>query len=73
MNASDDGRDPDDGFAINAHVVGVGRDDLRRIRQGIAVARRLPRAASILGALRGHFLTVLTTDGVTAQAVLEMA
>jgi deoxyribonucleoside regulator len=61
-----------DGFAINEHVVGIGLDDLRRIPRVIAVARGLPKAASILGALRGRFMTVLATDDVTARAVLEM-
>lgn len=62
-----------EGFAINEHVIGIGLDDLRRIPRVIAVARGLPKAASILGALRGRFMTVLATDEVTARAVLALA
>lgn len=61
------------GFAINERVVGIGLDDLQRIPRVIAVARGLPKAASILGALRGRYLTVLATDDLTARAVLALA
>ncbi len=56
--------------AINQRVIGIGLEDLKRIPRVVAVARGLPKATSILGALRGRFLTVLATDDVTAQAVL---
>ncbi len=58
------------GFEINQQVVGIELADLRRIPRVIAVARGLVKARSILGALRGHYLTVLATDDVTAQAIL---
>jgi len=60
-------------FAINRRVVGIDLHDLRRIPRVLAVARGLPKAVSILGALRGGYLTVLATDDITARAVLELA
>ena len=60
------------GFPINQRVIGISLDDLRSIPRVIAVARGLPKAASILGALRGRLLTVLATDDVTARAVLAI-
>ena len=60
----------DEGFAINERVVGIALDDLRRLPRVVAVARGLPKALSILAALRGGYMTVLATDDVTARAVL---
>lgn len=60
-------------FAINRNVVGIDLHDLRQVPRVLAVARGLPKAASILGALRGGYLTVLATDDITAGAVLELA
>ena len=61
------------GYAINERVIGIALDDLRRIPRVIAVARGLPKARSILAALRGGYLTVLATDDITARAVMEAA
>ena len=61
-----------DGIEINQRIIGIELDDLRRIPQVLAVARGTTKAASILGALRGRFLTVLATDDVTARAVLAL-
>lgn len=61
-----------DGIEINERIIGVELDDLRRIPQVLAVARGIPKAASILGALHGKFLTVLATDDATARAVLTL-
>lgn len=61
-----------DGIEINGRIIGVELDDLRRIPQVLAVARGIPKAASILGALHGKFLTVLATDDATARAVLAL-
>ncbi|MCS6826212.1 MAG: sugar-binding transcriptional regulator [Caldilinea sp.] len=60
-------------FDINARVIGIDLPDLRKIPRVIAVARGLPKAMSILGALRGRYMTVLATDDQTAQAVLALA
>src|SRR5690606_14158686 len=56
-------------FDINRRVVGIDLHDLRRVPRVLAVARGTPKAASILGALRGGYLTVLATDDITARAV----
>ena len=60
-------------YDINARVIGVDLPDLRQVPRVIAVARGLPKAMSIVGALRGRYLTVLATDDVTAQAVLDLS
>jgi DNA-binding transcriptional regulator LsrR (DeoR family) len=60
------------GIEINQRIIGIELDDLRRIPQVLAVARGIPKATSILGALRGRFLTVLATDDATARAVLAL-
>ena len=62
-----------DHFTINARVIGIDLPELRHIPRVIAVARGLPKAMSILGALRGHYLSVLATDDQTARAVLDAA
>jgi deoxyribonucleoside regulator len=59
-----------EGYAINERVVGIALDDLRNIPRVIAVARGLPKVMSILAALRGGYMTVLSTDDVTARAIL---
>ncbi len=58
------------GYAINERVVGIGLDELSALPRVIAVAHGLPKVLSILGALRGRYMTVLATDDVTARAVL---
>lgn len=65
-------RGSSEGIEINARIIGIELDDLRSIPQVLAVARGIPKAASILGALRGKFLTVLVTDDTTARAVLTL-
>jgi DNA-binding transcriptional regulator LsrR (DeoR family) len=62
-----------EGFAINERVVGIALDDLRKIPRVIAIARGLPKVLSILGALRGGFMSVLATDDVTARGILDAA
>jgi DNA-binding transcriptional regulator LsrR (DeoR family) len=61
------------GLEINRRVIGVELEDLRRIPKVIAVARGFSKAPAILGALRGHYLDVLATDNLTAQAILAQA
>ena len=60
-------------YDINARVIGIDLPELHQVPRVIAVARGLPKAKSILGALRGRYLTVLATDDQTAQSVLELA
>jgi DNA-binding transcriptional regulator LsrR (DeoR family) len=59
------------GGALDARIMAVGLDDLRRIRTVIAVAGGLEKAEAILGALRGGLVTVLVTDHLAARAVLR--
>jgi DNA-binding transcriptional regulator LsrR (DeoR family) len=63
----------DEPYAINQRVMGITLEELRRIPRIVAVARGLPKAESVLGALRGRTLTVLATDDMTARAVLELS
>lgn len=63
----------DEPYAINQRIVGITLEQLRSVPRVVAVARGLPKAQSVLGALRGRYLTVLATDDVTARAVLELA
>lgn len=58
-------------YEINQHVVGIELSVLQQISRVVAVASGLPKVAAILGALRGHLLTVLCTDDITARAILE--
>ncbi|MCU0493379.1 MAG: sugar-binding transcriptional regulator [Chloroflexaceae bacterium] len=58
---------------VNRRVVGLELAALRRIPTVVAVACGLPKARSILGALRGRYLNVLATDDETARAVLAHA
>ena len=63
----------DEPYAINQRIIGITLEELRAVPRVVAVARGLPKAAAILGALRGRYLTVLATDDVTARTVLELA
>jgi len=67
-----DARGRDEGFEINQRIIGIELSALRRIPRVLAVARGLPKAESILGAMRGRFITVLATDDITARAVLRL-
>lgn len=62
-----------EGYAINERVIGIALDDLRHVPRVIAIARGLPKALSILAALRGRYMNVLATDDVTARAVIAAA
>lgn len=60
-------------FDINDRVIGLDLQDLKRIPHVIAVACGLAKTRSILGAMRGGFITALATDDVTATAIMEEA
>jgi len=62
-----------DEFEINRRIIAISLDDLRYIPRVIAIAHGLPKAASILAAMRGKFLNALVTDDITAQAIIELA
>jgi len=57
--------------AVDSRIIGLSLDQLRAIPTTIAVAGGLEKTEAILGALRGHYVTVLITDTQTAQAVLQ--
>ncbi len=59
-------------FAINQRVVGIELEDLQHIPRVLAVARGIAKVPSILGALRGRFMSVLVTDDITARALLSL-
>lgn len=57
-------------YAFNHRVIGIELEQLRTIPRVLAVAYGPAKVDSILGALRGQYLTVLATDEPTAAAVL---
>jgi len=59
-------------FDINRRIIGIEVEDLQHIPRVLAIAHGMPKVQSILGALRGEFLTVLVIDDVTARAVLSL-
>jgi DNA-binding transcriptional regulator LsrR (DeoR family) len=60
-------------FAINQRVVALDLPSVKEVPHVVAVACGLAKRCSILGALRGGYLTALATDDMTAEAVLEAA
>lgn len=60
-------------FEINRRIIALELGGLRRVPRVLAVARGLAKAQSILGALRGKYVTVLATDDITARSVLALA
>lgn len=57
---------------LNRRVIGQDLETLRSIPIVIAVAGNVRKAPAILAALRGRFINVLVTDGVTAAEVLSL-
>jgi DNA-binding transcriptional regulator LsrR (DeoR family) len=57
---------------FNHRVIAVTLDDLRQIPLTIAVAVGVEKARAIVGGLRTGALKVLTTDDLTAEAVLGL-
>ncbi|NDJ59694.1 MAG: sugar-binding transcriptional regulator [Chloroflexi bacterium] len=62
-----------DALAINRRVIGLSLAEVKTIPTVVAVACGLPKTRSILGALRGGYLSALATDDSTARAVLAEA
>jgi DNA-binding transcriptional regulator LsrR (DeoR family) len=60
-------------FDINHRVIGLDLDDVMHIPHVVAVSCGLLKTKSILGAMRGGWISVLATDDATALAVLEEA
>jgi DNA-binding transcriptional regulator LsrR (DeoR family) len=59
--------------ALDRRMVGLDLDQLRAVPLVIGVACGRPKAAAILGAVRGGYVKSLVTDEVTATAVLALA
>jgi DNA-binding transcriptional regulator LsrR (DeoR family) len=58
---------------INRRVVGVDLSVLQRKRcEVIAVAGGEQKSAAILGALRGGFVSILATDNLAAEKLLNI-
>jgi lsr operon transcriptional repressor len=58
---------------VHRRIIGTDLDELRSMRNVIAIAGGTEKAAAILGALRGGYLDVLITDTTTAALVLDGA
>jgi DNA-binding transcriptional regulator LsrR (DeoR family) len=58
---------------IDDRLIGLSLDELKRFPTVICVAGGPPKVPSILGALRGGYVSVLITDEETACAVIEGA
>jgi DNA-binding transcriptional regulator LsrR (DeoR family) len=54
-------------------VVGIGLDDLRRVRQVVAVVTGGDRRDAILAAVRGGLIKGLAIDRAGAEALLDAA
>ncbi len=59
--------------SLDARVVGIELQDLRRVPWVVAVAAGGEKAGAILGALRGRYVNVLITDEATARLVLRQS
>jgi DNA-binding transcriptional regulator LsrR (DeoR family) len=57
---------------LGGRVIGLNREDLRRIGNTIAIAAEPSKAMSILGALRTGAVNVLATTVSNCQAILEL-
>jgi DNA-binding transcriptional regulator LsrR (DeoR family) len=66
-----DGEARNDG--LGGRVIGLSRDDLRRIGNTIAIAAESTKAVSILGALRTGAIDILATSIANCHAILDMA
>lgn len=59
-------------YEFNQRVIGIELADLRNIPRVIAIAYGQDKVNSILGALRGGYLTVLATDEQTAADIIAI-
>lgn len=57
--------------ALDARLVGLGLEDLRRMPRTMVVAAGADKAEALRGALAGRLMTHLVTDEATAEALLE--
>ncbi len=59
--------------SLDARILAIDLQDIRRIPTVIAVAGGLEKADAIVGALRGRLVDVLVTDHLAARAILRAA
>lgn len=59
--------------SLDERIIGVGLEQLRRIKCVVAVSGGVNKARAILGALRTGVVDVLVTDDITARKVLDAA
>lgn len=57
----------------NTSIIGLGKDDIKGIKEVIGVGGGELKAEAILGAVRGGYLTTLITDESAARKVMELA
>ena len=56
---------------LDERIVGIGREELRRVPRVIGVAGTARKHAAVLGAVHGRWVDVLITDLSTARYLLE--
>ena len=56
---------------LNRRSIGIGLENLRSIKNVIAIAGGAEKAQAILGALQGQYLDVLITDDLAAAKILQ--
>jgi deoxyribonucleoside regulator len=57
---------------FNRRTIGITLEKLQRVRHSVGVAGGSRKAASILGALRGHYINALITDDRAAERILAL-
>lgn len=58
---------------LHKRVIGTGLDQLREMRDVIAIAGGAEKAVAITAALRGRYLDVLVTDVTTANTIVQLS
>jgi DNA-binding transcriptional regulator LsrR (DeoR family) len=58
---------------VNDRTIGIGLEALRRVPSVVAVAGGLTKAAAIVGAVRGNYVSTLITDDRAAERILDFA
>lgn len=57
--------------SLTDRVIGIGFDQLKKVKRTVALAGGKRKTDAILGALRGGWLDVLITDRLTAERILD--
>jgi DNA-binding transcriptional regulator LsrR (DeoR family) len=56
---------------LNDRIIGITLEELKRIERVVGIAGGAEKIPSIMGALKGGYISVLVTDQATAQNLLE--